>query len=120
MIDTAQHWGTANWLALLIPIAVASGVSWLTWRSLKRKQDAEAGHSTSQALGDYVDLTARLREQVDQMWAERNEARKEVERIEMLRQEMEGTIHDLQGRINTLELEVIRLGGDPYKLNGRH
>ena len=110
----------AQWAAAIIPIAVALAGGGLAWRSLKRQQDAQAGHSTSQALGDYVNLTAELRDQIDQMWRERNEARKELERVELLRSEMEGTIHDLQNRIGVLEVEVIRLGGDPTKLNGRH
>jgi hypothetical protein len=93
----------AQWVAAIVPIAVALAGGGLAWRSLKRQQDAQAGHSTSQALGDYVD-----------------EARKELERVELLRIEMEGTIHDLFVRIDVLEVEVIRLGGDPTKLNGRH
>jgi ABC-type phosphate transport system auxiliary subunit len=110
----------AQWVAAIVPIAVALAGGGLAWRSLKRQQDAQAGHSTSQALGDYVDMVAKLQERVNQIWGERNEARKELERVELLRIEMEGTIHDLFVRIDVLEVEVIRLGGDPTKLNGRH
>jgi hypothetical protein len=110
----------SQWVASTAPTLLAFVGGMFLWRSLKRKQDAEAGHSVSEALGGYVTLTAELRDQIDQMWQERNEARKEAEAAVQLVAETQSLIKQMEYRIGKLEAEVIRLGGDPAKLNGWH
>lgn len=116
------------WQALLttsVPALVAITVGLLTWRSLHRQQNAAARREQAQADSLDIGNLEELRSQVNTLWQERNDFRDRLAAALDRLADATGDITRLRveldrarERIELLEREVLRLGGNPLALNG--